>query len=50
MAKRVTQLDDDGQIVSHKQTRARSRSEVASIPWTPGPQTWWERRKRDWVG
>lgn len=50
MAKTVTQMDDNGRIVTHKETRSQRKSEARAIPWTPGPQTWWERRKRDWVG
>jgi hypothetical protein len=38
MAKTVTRMDDDGRVVSHKQTRARSKSEAQLIPWTAGPQ------------
>jgi hypothetical protein len=39
MAKTVTQMDDDGRIVTHKQTRSRSKSEAQLIGWTRGPQT-----------
>lgn len=38
MAKKVTGLDDNGRIVSHKVTRAQRKSERL-IPWTPGPTT-----------
>lgn len=39
MAKRVTEMDDDGRIVSHTPTRAQRRSEQRLIPWTAGPKT-----------
>lgn len=39
MAKRVTEMNDDGQIVSHTPTRHQRRSEQRLIPWTRGPQT-----------
>lgn len=46
MAKRVTQMDNNGRIVTHKATRARRRSETTAIPWTPGPQTRGQRIAR----
>lgn len=50
MAKRVTEMDDDGRVVSHTPTRAQRRSEQREIPWTQGPQTKWEKFKRAAVG
>jgi hypothetical protein len=38
----------DGRVTTL--TKHQKRSTETPIPWTPGPQTWWERRKRDWVG
>jgi len=46
MAKTTTELGDDGRPVTYKSTRARRRSEAQLIPWTPGPQTRWEKFKR----
>lgn len=50
MAKTVTGMDDNGRVVSHKVTRAQRKSEAALIAWTPGPQTAWQRFKRNAVG
>lgn len=47
MAKRTTQLVGGKPTTL---TKHQKRSTETAIPWTPGPQTWWERRKRDWVG
>lgn len=45
MAKTVTGMDDDGRIVSHKMTRAQRKS-LQEFPWTPGPQTRWQKIRR----
>jgi hypothetical protein len=37
MAKRVTQMGDDGKIHTYKNTRARRKSEEREIPWTKAP-------------
>ena len=50
MAKRTTELDDNGELVSYKNTRSRRRSEEREIPWTPGPRTKWQKFKRAAVG
>lgn len=50
MAKTVTEMGDDGRIVSHKSTRARRRSEAQLIPWTKAPTTRLQKFKRDMVG
>jgi len=50
MAKTVTEMGDDGRIVTHKPTRHQRRSEARLIPWTPGPQTRWQRFVRKAVG
>lgn len=50
MGKRVTEMDDDGRIVTHKPTKAQRKSEQALIPWTAGPQTRLQRIKRNLVG
>lgn len=50
MAKRVTQLNDNGAVVSYKLTRAMKRSERRLIPATPAPKTRWQKFKRDAVG
>lgn len=47
MAKRVTEIGDDGRLVTYKSTRARRKSESRLIPWTPGPKTPWQKFKRD---
>ncbi|GLW32292.1 hypothetical protein [Actinoplanes regularis] len=39
MAKRTTEMDDDGRVVTYKNTRHRRRSEERLIPWTDGPRT-----------
>lgn len=39
MGKRTTELNDDGQVVSYKNTRARKKSEAQLIGWTAGPTT-----------
>lgn len=39
MGKKVTELGDDGRIVSHKPTRAQRKSTEQLIPWTQGPTT-----------
>ena len=39
MAKKVTEMDDDGRVVSYKNTRSRRKSEARLIPWTAGPTT-----------
>lgn len=39
MAKKVTEMDDNGRIVSHKPTRHQRKSEARLIPWTEGPTT-----------
>lgn len=46
MAKTVTQLGDDGKVVSHKLTRDQRKSEARLIPWTPGPRTRGQRIAR----
>lgn len=46
MAKRVTEMGDDGRLHTYTATRSRRRSEAQLIPWTPGPRTAWERFKR----
>ncbi len=46
MAKRTTELGDDGQVVSYKNTRARRKSESKLIGWTPGPQTVGQKARR----
>lgn len=48
MGKRVTQLDDSGR--PHRVTRHQLKSEQRLIPWTPGPQTAWQRFVRKAVG
>lgn len=45
MAKKVTEMDDNGRIVSHTPTRAQRKSERL-IPWTEGPQTRGQRIAR----
>lgn len=50
MGKRVTEMDDDGQVVTHQPTRAQRKSEQALIPWTRGPQTRLQRIKGNLVG
>lgn len=50
MAKHTTELGVDGRPVTYKHTRARRRSESELIPWTPGPQTRWQKIKRAAVG
>lgn len=50
MAKTTTEMDDDGRVRTYKSTRARRASEQRLIPWTPGPQTAWQRFKRKAVG
>jgi hypothetical protein len=50
MAKRTTELGDDGRPVTYTATRAQRRSEERLIPWTPGPRTRWQRFKRAAVG
>jgi hypothetical protein len=50
MGKRVTEMDDDGRIVSWKPTRHHRKSEAQLIPWTAGPQTRWQKFKRSAVG
>lgn len=50
MAKRVTEMDDDGRVVTHKPTRAQRQSEQELIPWTAGPKTRWQKLKRAAVG
>ena len=50
MGKRVTELDDDGRIVSYRPTRQQRKSEQRLIPWTAGPQTRWQKLKRAAVG
>lgn len=44
MAKKVTEQDDRGNIVTHSKTKARL------IEWTPGPQTRAQRIKRALFG
>lgn len=46
MAKRVTEIGDDGRLVSYTRTRAMRKSESRLIPWTPGPKTPWQKFKR----
>lgn len=46
MAKTVTQMDDNGRIVTHKETRSQRKSEARAIPWTSGPQTRGQRIAR----
>ncbi len=46
MAKRVTEMDDNGRIVSHKVTRHLKKSEARLIPWTAGPQTRGQKIRR----
>lgn len=43
MAKHTTELDDDGRMVTYKDTKARRKSQARLIPWTAGPTT---RRQR----
>lgn len=50
MAKRTTELDDDGRLVTYTKTRARRKSEEREIPWTPGPQTPLQKLWRKAVG
>ncbi|BEL07797.1 hypothetical protein Q0Z83_059880 [Actinoplanes sichuanensis] len=50
MAKTVTEMDDDGRIVSHKPTRHQRKSAERLIPWTAGPQTRWQKFVRKAVG
>jgi hypothetical protein len=50
MAKRTTELDDDGRPVTYTATRSRRKSEQRLIPWTRGPQTRWQKFKRAAVG
>jgi hypothetical protein len=50
MAKRITEMDDDGRIVSHKRTRHQRKSGENLIGWSAGPQTRWEKFKRAAVG
>ncbi len=46
MVKRVTELDDDLNPVTYKNTRARRRSEAQLIPWSKGPRTRGQRIAR----
>ncbi len=46
MAKRVTEMDDDGKVVTYTPTRAMKRSEAKLLPWTPAPVTRAEKIKR----
>lgn len=47
MAKQVGQVNEDtGRVESRKVRRART----TEIPWTPGPQTRWQKIKRKAVG
>jgi hypothetical protein len=39
MAKTMTEIGDDGRIVSHKPTRHQRKSTERLIPWTEGPTT-----------
>lgn len=43
MAKRVTEMGDDGRLHTYTATRARRRSEAQLIGWTPGPKTRWQK-------
>lgn len=45
MAKRITELDDNGKIVSYKTTRHQRKS-TREIPWTAGPQTRGQKIRR----
>jgi hypothetical protein len=46
--KRVGQINEDSGRVEVRTVRGGART--TEIPWTPGPQTRWQRIKRDWVG
>jgi hypothetical protein len=50
MAKRITQLDDTGRIVTHTLTRHQRKSEQHLIGWTAGPQTRWQKLMRAAIG
>ncbi len=50
MAKKIVEQDDNGKIVSYRQTKALKKSEARLIGWTPGPQTRAQRIKRDLIG
>jgi len=50
MGKTVTEMDDNGRIVSHRPTRHQKKSEAQLIPWTKGPTTRWQKFKRAAVG
>lgn len=50
MAKKITELNDRGKVVSYKPTRAQRRSEQRLIPLTPAPKTAWQKFKRKAVG
>lgn len=45
--KKVTELNDNGAVVSYKLTRAMKKSERRLIPATPAPKTQWQKFKRD---
>lgn len=46
MAKRVTEIDDNGKIVTYTPTRRQRKSEQSLIPWTPGPRTRGQKIRR----
>lgn len=50
MAKRITELNDQGRVISYKPTRAQLKSERKLIGWTAGPQTTGQRIKRALIG
>lgn len=47
MAKTTTWVDGSGKLVTWKKTRRQSKSEQRLIGWTAGPQTRWQKFKRD---
>lgn len=46
MARRVTEMNDNGRIVSYTPTRSQRKSLQRLIPLTPAPKTRWEEFKR----
>lgn len=54
MAKRVGQVEDrwaaDGQFTGRVETHKVGRAKTTEIPWTPGPQTRWQKIVRAAVG
>jgi hypothetical protein len=50
MAKTVWEFDGRGKVAGGKITRHMRKSVKREIPWTPAPQTGWQKFKRKAVG